>query len=362
MRRLLRKKNQKRLHISGRNRHEQKTALPDSVKISVIEYDDNSFNEVTVKSIEETFPYCDSPSITWINIDSISNQEIIDKLGNHLKLHPLIIEDIANPHERAKIEDFDDYIYLVVKLLSYPEGSEEMNVEQLIVEQMSIIMGPRYVITFQEGDKPGDPFEPIRDRLRTGKGRIRRMGTDYLTYSLMDSIIDRYFVVLENLAIKIEFLEEELISNPRPATLQSIHDLKREMLYLHKSVWPVREVISRLQRCDSSFFSDVTRTYFKDVYDHTIQVIETIETYREMISGMLDIYLSSISFKTNEIMKMLTIISTIFIPLTFFAGVYGMNFVYFPELKWKYGYLMFWVVNSIVAISMLLYFRKRKWI
>ncbi len=357
MRRLLRKRNLKKPQKRDKDRHQQETASADSVTITVINYDENNFLEIKPQSVEEVFPYCDSPSVTWINIDSISNQELIEKLGNHLRIHPLILEDIANPHERAKMEDFDDYIYLVVKMLNYPEDAEEVTMEQL-----SIVLGPHYVISFQESDRPGDPFEFIRERLRTGKGRIRRMGADYLAYNLVDSIIDRYFTALENLAVKIELLEDELISNPRPATLQLIHDLKREMLFLHKSVWPLREVISRLQRCDSPFFSDVTKTYFKDVYDHTIQVIETIETYREMISGMLDIYLSSISFKTNEIMKVLTIISTIFIPLTFVAGVYGMNFENLPELKWTYGYHMFWIFNIIVALSMLIYFKKRKWI
>jgi len=367
MKRLFRKKNQKKPHKRGRSRYEKKIPPAGPVKISLIDYDENNFREATVNSIEEVFPFCDSPSKTWINVDSILNQEIIEKLGSHLRIHPLILEDIANPHERAKMEDFDDYIYIVVKMLGYPEGldevdQEQMSLEQLSLEQLSIIVGPDYIISFQEIDKPGDPFEPIRERLRTGKGKIRRMGSDYLCYSLVDCIIDRYFIVLESVAVRIEVLEEELISNPRPSTLQAIHDLKREMLFLHKSVWPIREVISRLQRCDSPFFSDVTKTYLKDVYDHTIQVIETVETFREMISGMLDIYLSSISFKTNEIMKVLTIISTIFIPLTFFAGVYGMNFTYFPELKWKYGYLMFWVVNLFMAATMLIYFKRKKWI
>jgi magnesium transporter len=367
LRRLLRKKNHRKSRVSAAGRPEQKESAPVSARITVIDYDETSFSEISAKTADEVFPYCDSPSVTWINVDSIQDHATIDRLGGHLNIHPLILEDIANPHERAKIEDCDDYIYLVVKMLNYPEYTEKMNAEglsidEMSVEQLSILVGPHYVITFQEGDKPGDPFNPIRERLRTGKGRIRKMGADYLCYTLVDCIIDRYFVALENLAARIEILEDELISNPRPATLQAIHDLKREMLYLHKSVWPLREVISRLQRSDSEFFSAVTRTYFKDVYDHTIQVIETIETYREMISGMLDIYLSSISFKTNEIMKVLTIISTIFIPLTFFAGVYGMNFEYFPELKWKFGYPMFWIIDFMVASAMLLYFKKRKWL
>lgn len=227
-------------------------------------------------------------------------------------------------------------------------------------EQVSIIFGQNYVISFQE--REGDVFNPIRDRIRTGKGRIRKMGADYLAYTLMDAIVDNYFTILEKIGEDIEDVEESMITNPTPETLHAIHLLKRKMISLRKSVWPLREVVSALERSESSLIRDPTRIYLKDVYDHTIQVIDTVETFRDVLSGMLDVYLSSISNKMNEIMKVLTIIATIFIPLTFIAGVYGMNFENMPELKWGWGYRVVWFAMLLIGISMLAYFRKKRWL
>jgi len=243
----------------------------------------------------------------------------------------------------------------IVKMLDYDEKRKEMTTEQL-----SLILGNNFVISFQE--QKGDVFAHVRERIRSGKGRIRKMGADYLAYALLDAIVDNYFIVLEHLGEKIESLEEELLSNPSTKTLQVIHALKRDMVFLRKSVWPLREAISRLERGESTLVSDSIRIYIKDVYDHTIQVIDTIETFRDMVSGMLDIYLSSVSNKMNEVMKVLTIVATIFIPLGFIAGLYGMNFNYMPELTFRWGYPAILIGMGVVGASMLIYFRKKKWL
>ncbi|HAE87731.1 TPA: magnesium and cobalt transport protein CorA, partial [Candidatus Marinimicrobia bacterium] len=224
----------------------------------------------------------------------------------------------------------------------------------------SLILGKNFLFTFQE--KPGDVFEPVRDRLRQHKGRIRSLGPDYLAYALIDAIVDNYFLVLEKMGDRIEALEERLVQNPTDDILQMLHRLKREMIYLRKSVWPLRELLSGLERSESSLIQQSTGVYFRDVYDHTIQIIDTIESYRDIISGMLDTYLSSVSNKMSEVMKVLTIISTIFIPLTFIAGIYGMNFEYMPELGWKWSYPLVWLLMIGVSILMVVFFRKKKWL
>ena len=325
------------------------------IKISILAYDESRFEEKEARTIEECFPLKDEPTTTWINIDGLHQVDIIEKLGENLDLHPLLLEDILNTEQRPKIEEFETYIYTVLKMLYFNEKTNEINSEQI-----SIIFGSNFVISFQE--KEGEFFNSIRERIRTGKGRIRKMGADYLAYSLMDAIVDSYFIILEKLGENIENVEETMIANPTPKTLRAIHTLKRKMISLRKSVWPLREVVSALERSDSSLIHDHTRIYLKDVYDHTIQVIDTVETFRDTLSGMLDIYLSSISNRMNEVMKVLTIIATIFIPLTFIAGVYGMNFEYMPELKWRWGYPATWAVMTIIGVSMLIYFRKRRWI
>ena len=324
-------------------------------KITILDYDEIQFEEKEAKTVEECFPFKDTPTITWINIDGLHQVDIIEKIGKNFDFHPLLLEDILNTEQRPKIEDFDTHIYLVLKMLYYDDKTNEIN-----SEQVSIIFGQNYVISFQE--KEVDVFNPIRERIRTGKGRIRKMGADHLAYSLIDAIVDGYFIILEKLGENIEDVEEKMMANPTPETLHSIHKLKRRMISLRKSVWPLREVVNALERYDSSLIQDNTRIYLKDVYDHTIQVIDTVETFRDMLSGMLDVYLSSISNKMNEIMKVLTIIATIFIPLTFIAGVYGMNFENMPELRWQWGYPAIWSVMLFIGILMLVYFRKKKWL
>ncbi|RZN37031.1 MAG: magnesium/cobalt transporter CorA [Methanophagales archaeon ANME-1-THS] len=327
----------------------------EKVKITLIDYDETQFQEKEVERVEDCFPFKDTPTVTWINIDGLHDVAIIEKIGKQFGFHPLLLEDILNTNQRPKMEDFEHYIYIVLKMLYYGERAHEVTAEQI-----SLILGSHFVISFQE--REDDVFTTIRERIRNAKGRIRKAGADYLAYTLIDAIVDTYFLILEHIEEKIEDIEEELVTNPTPETLQRIHRLKRELILLSKSVWPLREVIGGLQRAESPLIQATTSIYLRDVHDHTIQVIESIETFREMISGMVDIYLSSISNKMNEVIKVLTIIATIFIPLTFIAGIYGMNFEYMPELEWRWGYPFVWLVIGAVVISMLLYFKRKKWL
>ncbi len=325
------------------------------VRITKMEYDEHHFREEEVKRVEHCWPLKQAPTVTWINLDGIHQVEILEKLGHHFGLHPLILEDILNTDQRPKIDDLGEYLYIVLKMFFY--NGKKMEIE---AEQVSIILGANFVISFQE--REGDVFNPIRERLREKKGRIQKMGADYLAYSLLDAVVDHYFVILEKLGEDIESLEEQLVANPSPQILQSINVLKREMIYLRRSVWPLREVIAHLERGESPLIQKDTGLYLRDVYDHTVQVIDAVETSRDILSGMLDIYLSSMSNRMNEVMKVLTIIATIFIPLTFIVGVYGMNFKYMPELEWPWGYPAVYGVMLAVVVLMLVYFKRRKWL
>ncbi len=325
-------------------------------KVTLIDYDEANFEEREVRAPEECFPFKEKPTVTWINVEGVHQIEVIEKLGHCFGFHPLVLEDILNTDQRPKMEVYGDYIYIVLKMLYEGDGNRPVE-----AEQVSLILGSNFVISFQEG-KEGDVFNPVRERLRTGKGHIRKMGPDYLAYSLIDMIVDNYFLILESVGEKVELLEEELMAHPTTTTLQEIQRLKNEMIFLRRAVWPLREVVSGLGRKESPLVKETTEIYLRDVYDHTVQVMDTIEIYREMLSGMLDIYLSSVSNRLNSVMKVLTIIATIFMPLTFIAGIYGMNFKYLPELEWRWGYLAVWLVFVAVGVSMLIYFRKRKWL
>ena len=327
----------------------------EKVRIRYIDYDEQELREKEATNIEECFPFRVTPTVTWINIDGLHEVEIMEKLGKQFGFHALVLEDILNTEQRPKYEDLDKYIFVVLKMIHYSE-----EIQGIESEQISLILGENFVVTFQE--RVGDVFEVIRERIRNSKGRVRKMGSDYLAYALMDAIVDSYFSILEKLGEKIESMEEDLVSDPTESTLQQIHAMKREMILLRKSVWPLREVISGVQRSESAIIHEPTEIYFRDVYDHTIQIIDTIESFRDMVSGMLDIYMSSISNKMNAVMKVLTIIATIFIPLTFVAGIYGMNFEHMPELKWKWAYAGVWVVMAVITITMLTYFRRKKWL
>ena len=327
----------------------------ETVKIRIIDYDETKIEEREVQAIEECFPFKDKPTVTWINIDGLHEIELIERLGSYFGFHPLLLEDILNTEQRPKMEDYGDHLYIVLKMLQ-PGKSTNM----IEAEQISLICGPNFVISFQESE--GDVFNYVRDRIRKSKGHIRKAGSDYLTYALVDAIVDNYFLILENAGEDIEDTEQQLTVNPSPATLQYIRALKNEMIFLRKSIWPLREVVSGLDRCESKLIADSTCVYLRDVYDHTIQIIDTVESYRDMISGMVDIYLSSVSNKMNEVMKVLTIFASIFIPLTFIAGIYGMNFEYMPELKWPWGYFALLGFMALVGISLLVYFKRKKWL
>ena len=355
MQRFLKKRSKKAGLPPGTLVHigERKT---EELRISILDYDEAGYREREVKAIEECFVFREKPSVTWINVEGIHQAEVIEKLGSCHGIHPLVLEDILNTDQRPKMEDYGEYLYIVLKMLSYDDRKNRID-----MEQVSLILGSNFVLSFQEG-REGDVFDLVRDRIRNNKGRIRKTGADYLAYSLLDSVVDNYFVILEKLGERIERLEEALINHPETGTLREIHDLKREMIFLRRAVWPLREVLGGLERGASSLVQEATELYLRDVYDHTIQVIDTIETFREMLSGMLDIYLSSVSNRLNEVMKVLTIIATIFMPLTFIAGIYGMNFKYMPELEWPWGYPLVLLIMLGVGGTMVLYFRKKKWL
>jgi magnesium transporter len=323
--------------------------------ITILDYDEDRVVEKELTGVEECLLLKARPTVTWINVAGLHQIEVLEKLNECFGLHPLVLEDILNTTQRPKIEDFGEYIYIVLKMLYLPGPGQEA-----VTEQVSLILGPNYLISFQES--AGDVFDPIRERIRNGKGRIRKLGADYLAHALLDAIVDHYFIILEKLGEDVEDLEETLTNNPTPRTMQAIHQLKRKMIFLRKSVWPLREVVGSLERGESPLIQQSTGIYLRDIYDHIIQVIDNIETFRDMLSGMIDIYLSSISNRMNEIMKVLTIIATIFIPLTFIVGLYGMNFKYMPELEWHWGYPLVLLLMLGVAVFMLFYFKRKKWL
>jgi magnesium transporter len=327
----------------------------EKVNISLFDYNESHFEEKKVKSIEECFPYKGSSTVTWINLDGLHEVEILAKIGAHYGLHPLIIEEILNTDHRPSMKDFEDYIFISLKML-YPDAKSH----NTTIEQVSIVLGPSFVISFQEGGQ--DVFDPVRERIRSGVSSIRKLGTDYLAYSLIDAIVDNYFTVLEKLGENIEDIEDKLITTPSTQSLQTIHRLKTELIFLRKAAWPLREVMGSLEKRESPLIRKTTTVFLRDVYDHIVEVIDSIESFRDMVSGMLDIYLSSVSNRLNAVMKVLTIIATIFMPLTFIAGVYGMNFRYMPELEWPWGYFIILFIMFAIAITMLVYFRKKQWL
>ncbi len=331
----------------------EKEHLP--AKITIIHYRDTDYVENEYDAFTDCLPLDHQDGVTWINFSGISQVKNLEKLGECFNIHSLVLEDILDVEQRPKIEDYEDYLYIALKTINLTSEAEAIE-----SEQVSLILGPHYIISLHEGD--GDLFAPIRERLIRGKGRIRKMGADYLAYAIIDLIVDNYFVALETFSDKVEFLEDEVVIRPTPQTLREVHRFKNDMIMLRKSLWPLREVIARLERRESPLISDSLIMYFKDVYDHTIIAIEEVETYRDILSGMLDIYLSSISNRLNQIMKVLTIIATIFMPLTFITGLYGMNFQNMPGLRWQYGYWGAVGIMVLITASMLLYFRKKRWI
>ncbi len=324
------------------------------LRVTLIDYDAEKLSEKSDAHIDEYATCKDSSTVSWINIDGLNDISVIEKIGDLFGIHPLVLEDVLHTNQRPKLEDHADYLFLVVRMLYIPDGSEEIQSEQL-----SFILNENCLITFQE--RAGDVFDAIRDRIRNNHGRIRKMGADYLLYALMDAIVDNYFLIMESTGEKIESIEQSMMENPDTVLLNELYRMKRELLYIRKSTWPLREAIGGLERGESSLLKKKTGPFIRDLYDHTIQVIDTVETFRDMLSGVQDLYLSSMGQKTNQVMQVLTIIATIFIPLTFVAGIYGMNFEHMPELAWRYSYPAVWAVMVLTGIGMLIYFRRKKW-
>ena len=323
--------------------------------INLIDYDPTHFETFTDISLDEVVPCRETASVSWINLSGIHDVKLIEEFGKRFDIHPLALEDILNTHHRPKLDEHEGFSLIILKMLFFDEETQTLETEQI-----SLLLGQHYVISFQELE--GDVFDSVRDRLQRSSGRIRQRGPDYLAYALIDSIVDSYFHILEKVGDKLVQLEDQLISNPDASMLATIHHYKRELLLLRKSVWPLREVVSQMHKETSPLISDDTQIYLRDLYDHSVQVIDTLEIFRDTITGLQDLYMSSISNRMNEIMKVLTIMASIFIPLTFIAGIYGMNFEYMPELKWRGGYFMVWGLMVGCAIGMVIYFKRNKWL
>jgi len=323
--------------------------------VTVIDYSETDLRETTIATPQECRRYVNQETVTWINVTGLHDTGLLGELGEMFSIHPLILEDILNTGQRPKFEDHGEFLFCVVKMLYRGKGDGE-----IVSEQVSLLLGSGYLMTFQEME--GDVFDLIRDRIRDGKGRIRKMGCDYLGYVLLDAIVDNYFGVLEDVGEKIECLQEAVAERPEPDALQAVHRLKRDMIFMRKNLWPLRELVSALDKSESDLISDELSPYLRDVHEHTFQVIDTVEALREMLSGTLDTYMTSVSNRMNEVMKVLTIIATIFIPLTFIAGIYGMNFENMPELRCRLGYFGVLFVMLIVAAAMIIFFKRKKWL
>ena len=331
------------------------TKKVETVTISVFRYNERECLEERAVSLARALELHDETSVTWINIDGLHDTDLIQSVGEHFGLHPLVLEDIVTTGQRPKIETYPDYLYISLRMLE-----QKSSKAGFVNDQLSLVLAPNLVLTFQE--YPGDVFDPVRERIRNKVGRIRRLGADYLAYALVDMLVDTYFVILEEYSEVAEVLEDELLADPSPAALQKVTSLKRELLFLRKAVWPLRELLSSLQRDESVLISAEVQTFLRDVYDHAIQVIDTVETLRDILSGLHDFYLSSVSFRMNEVMQVLTIVGAIFIPLSFLAGVFGMNFDEMAGLHWRYGYPMFWLITIVIVSGQIWFFRSRKWL
>ncbi|MEJ2287368.1 MAG: magnesium/cobalt transporter CorA, partial [Deinococcales bacterium] len=330
------------------------------VTFEVIVYDEGRYEELRELSLEQALQHVRQDSgVRWLNVNGVHRTQIIEQIGAALDLHPLTMEDIVSLGQRPKIEDYERYLYIALRMLAYGPGHGEDGPSELDNEQLSVILLDGIVVTFQE--RPGDVFEPLRERLRQGKGRLRRLGADYLAYALLDIVIDRYFTVVEDYGDAIEELEAEILSNPTTEILQRVNHLKRETLIVRKAVWPLREVIAGLEREEGDLMSPTAITYLRDAHDHAIQVIDTVESLRDMLTNLHDMYLSALSYRMNDVMKVLTIIATIFIPLSFLVGVYGMNFHHMPELAWPWAYPALWGLMLVIALGMLSAFKRRGW-
>ncbi len=326
----------------------------DNPKIRVITFGKKIHDDFELQSFDAIEPLLKSGQFLWINVDGLNRVDLIESLGKVFSINDLILEDILNTTQRPKAEILDNFLFIILKTLNFDEQTGETYPEQL-----SFILGHNYLLSFQE--LAGDPFDEIRTRMKAGIGKLQSSGPDFLLYALMDAVVDNYFVMLEKIAEKMEIIEDELVADPNKSTLAMIHKLKNNLIYVRRSVWPLREILTRISNSEYPFIQETTRPYLRDVYDHAVHVVDVLESYRDVASGMIDIYLSSVSNKLNETMKVLTIIATIFIPLTFITGWYGMNFKDMPELSWEYGYQMVMIIAGAVAAGMLAFFRRKGW-
>ena len=324
------------------------------VRLQIFQYDGEHVEDRDVLRVEQAAPLEGDDRISWINVNGIHDSDVLRRIGESFGIHPLVLEDIQSREQRPKVDDYGQYVFLILRMLQYDGERRE-----LVSEQVSFVLGERFVISFQE--REGDVFDPIRSRLLQGKGRIRAAGADYLLYSLIDAVVDHYFVVLEGLEERMDEIEHEVLLSPNRATLNAIYSLKHETLGLRRSVWPLREVISSLEKGGSGLITQPTVLYLRDIYDHAIQVIDTIEMFRETVASLLDVYLNNLSHRMNAVMKVLTVIATIFIPLTFIAGIYGMNFEHMPELGWPWAYPALWGVMILLATGMIVLFKRKDW-
>ncbi|MCK0131329.1 magnesium/cobalt transporter CorA [Flavobacteriaceae bacterium F08102] len=331
----------------GKERSEQAT-----LELTIFNQEfDECFNAESSHTIRGKFK---TNAVNWLNVDGIHNQDLIYEFQHEFGLDHLLLEDVTNTNQRPKVEEYEDYLFLSLKMIFLNEDNSIEN------EQVSLVLGMNYVISFQE--KTGDVFHQIRERIHSTKGQIRTKKNDYLFYALVDSIIDNYFIVIEQIGNDLEELEDEIFTNPTQESLEKIQEKKVLLLSLRRAIYPLRESLNKLIRDKSPLIQDKNMKYFSDIYDHAIQIIDVIESYREIVSGLKDSYLSSLSFKMNQIMQVLTITASVFIPLTFVAGIYGMNFDHIPELHFKYGYFYFWGVVILLAVGLIFYFKRKKWL
>ncbi|HPF34376.1 MAG TPA: magnesium/cobalt transporter CorA [Candidatus Krumholzibacteria bacterium] len=326
----------------------------EAVALELFDYDAETLRETRGPDLELP-PPGRGHGVTWLDVDGLHDTDLLGRIGKVYGLHPLVLEDVVNLHHRPKLEDYGGYLYIVLRMLSFDR--EEWRLDS---EQISLVVGDGFVVTFQE--RPGDVLEPVRERLRREGGRIRQLGADYLGYALIDAVVDHYFHVLEGMGEAVEDLEEELLGSPARGTLELIHQLKRESILLRRSVAPLRDVASSLARDELPLIGAEVQPFLRDLYDHVIHVIDTVDSFRDILSGLQDLYLSNVSNRMNDVMKVLTIFTTLFVPLTFIAGVYGMNFEHMPELAWRWSYPLFWGMILVLAVVMLIFFRRRRWL
>lgn len=324
-------------------------------RVSIVQYNKQRLEEKVVTSIEKVDQFQEAEAITWVTIEGLKNVGLIESIGRVFDIHPLVLEDILNTQQRPKFEEFDDYLYIVLKDLSLAEGDSFVRYQQI-----SILVLKNVVFIFKEHQD--DIFLPLHKRLHNNKGKLRTLGADYLTYVILDTIVDKTFIIIDSLDEVVSSIEEDLSINATPEVLTTIQRIKHELIYIRKYISPLRDLLLELLRSDTVLIDEKNHIYFRDVLDHVLRVTESLETYRDMLSSLLDIYMSSVSNKMNEVMKVLTIFAAIFIPLTFVAGIYGMNFEYMPELKLKWGYPTVWLVFIITPIGLIAYFKKKKWL